>query len=57
MLEELRARRAFDDALAVPVLMTYASAHPIKSDNIVLKKKKKLSIEMRRRRKRKRNSV
>ena len=52
MLEELRARRAFDDALAVPVLMTYASAHPIKSDNIVLKrekkkKKQKMRIEMR----------
>lgn len=36
ILELLRDRSNLDDALAVPVLMTYASAHPSKSDNIVL---------------------
>ena len=39
MLELLRDKSDLDNALAVPVLITYASAHLSKSDNIVLKRK------------------
>ena len=45
ILELLRDKSNFDDALAVPVLMTYASAHPSKSDSIVLKKQKRKEIK------------
>lgn len=46
ILELLRDKSNFNDALAVPVLMTYASAHPSKSDSIVLKKQKRKEIKV-----------